>query len=294
MKKSEIENLIKMVIVEQLSNSKALIIESMNVQVVGANYQRIDNLHSLSTHLTNVVISSIVHKMPKDQQDYFKKNGVGFYETIVPDGDYYQGPDSNKGVLNLYISGFTSDTLKEVLESLFIELRKLKISWGIIKKDQSKIYKSQVIRIPITKNENIHSGPPELNLANRNAYHIFHKILQYEGENSFSMDVKELKERIESLSSDKGWVTKHIIPTKEYEPKPPTETDEEWKDDQETEKSDEDPNPHDDIMKGVSNSLNAKMISAGLNEEDLWKRLQRILEICDWAIKNGYDKIVVN
>ena len=288
MKKSDIKNLVRKIIKEQL------ITESMSIYIDGVNYKRLDNLLSICWDLVGRAMKPVMDKLPPDQIEYFKKNGIDYYETITPDGDGYDKPT---GIINFYISGFMTQTVQQIIKNIFNELRKLGIKWGRIKKEQSKAYKSQVIRIPIIKNDNKYSGPPETSFANVNAYQIFHNLLQYEGEHEFSMEAQELKDRIESLKGDKGWVGKHTIaPTDSHAKIPEPELPgDEWKHADDTPPDTDDPshNPHMDIINQIGSGLGARIISMGMNEEDIMRRLNIVWSIADWAVKHGYKKINV-
>ncbi len=268
--------------------------EGMNVGV--ADYEpsrrRMDNLDDLCNHILDSVISPSLSKLPQDQKNYFKKNSIDYYSILSPDGSYHEGPGGSTGVINFYISGFTSQTLQEILDKMSEEFHRLNIELGPVKTESSKAYKSQVIRIPVIKNRNTYEGPPVLDMANVNAYHIFHNILQYEGENEFSMDAEELIQRIDSLSHDKAWVTKHIRPTKVTTPENPPEEGEEWKaenDPLSTEDSDEE-NPHIKIANQIGGGTVYHM---GLSEEDIWKRIVAIYKVAKWAVDHKYKKIYV-
>ena len=260
-----------------------LLNESMNVNVAGANYSRTDRLDSLVSHLLTTVVSPILHKIPEDQQEYFRKNSVGFYNMLVADGSYYSGTDPNKGTINLYTNGIIISVLQNILKSIFAELRKLGVKWGKVKHEQSGAFKSKVIRIPIIKNNSIYSGPPELNMSNRNAMHMFKDVLQFEDHDyTFIIDAKELKERVESIiKHDPSWLKNNTIDTKidNGEPEPdendPTLAADYWKDEEKPKSG------------GVT------VYNMGVDEPYLKERLQAILEIAEWAIKNGHDKIHV-
>ena len=258
------------------------VFEGMSVMVKGYNPKRFDNLNDICNHLLGKIIGPIVNNLPDDQKAYFQKNGVQYYETIVPDGSYYE-KEGPTGIINFYISGFMSQVQQQVVKAIFDELRTLGIKWGAVKKEQSGMYKSEVIRIPVVTNDNFYVGPPDLHYSNQNAYLIFNKILQYEGEHSFTMNAEELKQRIMSLSHDRGWVSKHERPTtgtdysKGEEPKP----------------TDDEENPHDKINQQLGAGLGANIINFGLNEQEIWQRLEQIYELADWATKHGYTEIDV-
>ena len=250
--------------------------ESMNVYVKDTNYDRMDLLPHLANHLLQKIVSPTINKLPDDQKNYFKRNGVGYYDMLVPDGNYYSGTDGNaaKGTLNLYTSGIISASLQNILKGIFEELRKLGVKWGQIKKEKSGVYKnSEVIRIPILSNPSKYSGPPEVNLSNRNAFQIFKEILQFEDDDyTFTMNSQDLKERIESiLNHDPEWMDKNTVDTKIDKPEvDPADT---WKD---------------EPPKG------ATMINVGIDKEYIKQRLEQILEIANWAIQHGKKEITVS
>jgi len=285
MKKSDLRHLIKKLIAEQL------VTESMSVYIQGANYKRLDNLLDICYRLIDLAVTPVVGKMPPDQMDYFRKNGVPYYETLTPDGD---GFDKPTGTINFYIGGFMTQSIQQVMKYIFDELRRAGIKWGPIHREQSKMFNSQVIRIPIVKNDQKYSGPPEMSLSNVNAYQIFHHVLQYEGEHDFSMEAQELKDRIESLRNDKDWVKKFTMKPIDTKMEPELPGDE-WKHADDTKPDEDSPehNPHMDIVNKIGGGLGARLISCGLNEDDIINRLNYIWQIADWAVRHGFKKITV-
>jgi hypothetical protein len=259
-----------------------LLRESMNVMVKGVAYDRnMGDLNDVCNAILDKVLSPILHKLPPDQQAYFQKNGVGFYETIVPDGSYFSGDGGGTGVINFYISGLMSGMKDEVLDNVLGFLTKLGIKYDSPKVEQSGVYKSQVVRIPVTQNPNGGERPPEINLSNVNAYQIFHNVLQYEGEHNFSMPAKDLIQRIVTiLKHDPEWIKKNVI----------NRTDSDWpdaeRDDQEVD------NPHLDIVNQLG-AGGARMIGMGLDEDAIMRRLLEILELAKWAVQKGHTEITV-
>ena len=286
MKKSDLRHLIKKLIAEQL------VTESMSVYVHGANYKRLDNLVDICYRLIDLAVTPVVGKMPPDQMDYFRKNGVPYYETLTPDGN---GFDKPTGTINFYIGGFMTQSIQQVMKYIFDELRRAGIKWGPIRREQSKMFNSQVIRIPIVKNDQKYSGPPEMSLSNVNAYQIFHHVLQYEGEHDFSMEAQELKDRIEALKHDKDWVKKFTMKPFDSHAKEPELPGDEWKHADDTKPDEDSPehNPHMDIVNKIGGGLGARMIGGGLSEDDIINRLNYIWMIADWAVQHGFKKITV-
>ena len=271
--------------------NKTSINESMTVMVKDGNYSDdLSQLTGVCNKLMSGVLSPFLQKLPQDQQNYFRKNGVGFYETIVPDGSYFDphphGPGGygGIGIINVYLSGFTSDSMREITRQIFDNLRKWNIKWKTPKIDQSGMYKiSKVLRIPVVNNPNKSEVAPEMQLSNINSYQIFHNLLQFEGEHNFSMTAKELIERIVTvLKHDPEWIKQNVIrPSDSNWPKAE-------RDDQEID------NPHIDIMKKFGDEMSgARMISGGLDEDRIIERLHQLITLARWAIQHGYSEIDV-
>jgi len=259
--------------------NKRLIKESMDLYVKDANYDKLETLDEIAWKIESP-IWKYLKSLPQDQLRYFEKNKV--QSILTSDGPYY---DSPTGILNFYTVGLTRNAFIGVMKIIFDGLKKLGISYGKVKKENSGTYKSEVIRIPILKNPHsgTYKGPPSLNLTNVNAYQIFHNLLQYEGEHEFHMKAKELIERIQTLiAHDKGWIDKNTI----------NRTDSRWpkaeRDDQDIE------NPHIDVINKLGQNLGgATIIGMGLSSEDIKRKLSGILEVARWAVKNGYEDLYV-
>lgn len=251
-----------------------LLNEGMTIDVAGSNdHQNIRDIYALSARL-EILCYKILESLPQDQQNYYSKNRPR--ELVTPDGN--TDGNESKGIINLYYSGYTRDTLKKMLRTIMQELKKLNVKHGKFKVEKSGMFKYQVVRIPILDIGHIYNGPPEIHFSNRNAIHILKNILQFEPDDStesgFSFSAKELKERIEAiLSGDPDWVKDNII------------------------------HPHDSSMPDKEQDLNKdhipnnntkgpRMISFGLDDSEIKERLHRLLELANWAIKHGKDDIV--
>ena len=258
-----------------------LLAEGMSLYVKDADYTKFDTLWDLSLHLQRLAYG-ILDKLPSDQQAYFSKNRPSELLTI----DGVDDMDSKSGTLNLYYSGYTMNTLKAILKVVLEELKKLNIPHGRLKMEQSRAYQYKVIRIPILNITQEYKGAPELNMSNRNAYHVFKNILQYEPTDEsgslFEFDAHDLKQRIEIiLKHDPEWIQKHQI----------NKTDSDWPE-AERETPQDFENPHDIINQDIADQLGgARIINMGLNSEEIKNRLYKIWEIADWAIKHGKTKL---
>lgn len=259
--------------------AKFLMRESMDLSIEDADYTRHDNMWDLSVHLKGFIYK-ILQNLPPDQIAYYDKNRPS--ELLVPDGTVMR---EKKGTLNLYYSGYTLNTLKEILKVIFAELKRLNVEFGSVKMEQSRTFKYKVIRIPILNIKSEYSGAPQLNMSNRNAYHIFKNVLQFEPDDdsgsSFSFTANELKDRIELiLKHDPDWVDSNKI----------NKTDSAWPKAERDVPQDFD-NPHDMVSKDIFKG--ARVIGGGLSGDDIKERLYEILEIAEWAIKHNKQKMYV-
>lgn len=257
--------------------------ESMSVHIKDADYTKYDTLWDLSSHLQRIAYA-ILEKLPPDQKQYFQRNRPAELLTI----DGLDDMDSKTGILNLYYSGYTQNTLETILKEVKDELKKLNIKHGEFKLEQSNMYKYKVIRIPILGIDNKYEGAPTLNMSNRNAFHIFKNVLQFEPDDdhgaSFSVDANELKQRVESiLKHDPIWVDTNQIDKK----------DSDWPSAERGDPQNFD-NPHDVDLDDTDNARGARMIGMGLDSSQIKERLYELLKISEWAIKHGKTELYVS
>lgn len=280
MKQSDIKHLVKESLREAFYQKK-VINESMSLYIKGANYDRLEDMHEIGWKVAGP-IWQFLEKLPKDQLDYFMKNRTA--ELLTPDGDDYFKPT---GILNLYTAGLTRQALIGTMKIIFDGLKKLRVTYGKVKTEQSGTWKSGVIRIPILSNPHhgTYKGPPDLQMAQNNAYNIFHNVLQYEGTHDFHFKAREVIERIESLAHDQGWVDKNII-------KP---SDSDWPEaERDTEVEPDEENPHDDVIKQVGAGLGgARMIGGGQSADTIRYRLREVWVVAKWAIDHGFEDLYV-
>ena len=277
--KLDIKSVVKESFRKAFFTPKHLLVETMDVYIKGANYERLDTLGPLSWKLAGP-IWRYTEILPQDQLAYFQKNRAPI--ILTPDGNDYFKPT---GTLNFYTAGFTKQSIRFALKSIFTSLKQLGFAWGKTRREQSATYNSQVIRIPILTNPHIgkYRGPPPLNFSNVNAYQIFHNVLQYPGEHEFHMKAKELMERIESLTHDKSWIDKNKInPTdSNLGNKPFDNPDIE--------------NPHLDVVNQIGKELgnSTRIIGGGLSADDIRKRVGLIWDVAKWADDHGFEDIYV-
>lgn len=242
---------------------KSLINESMTLYVDGLNYDKNDTLLDLTFKLERIV-SAIIERLPEDQKEYFRKNRPP--EVVTPDGE---DTFKSTGIINIYYSGYTKSTFEQIVKGCIDELKRLGVKVGTPKLEQSSMFNMQVLRLPVLENSNDanHLPPITLQLSNRNAYQIFHNILQFEPQdyNSyFEFTVDELENAVNAvLHHDKDWMTKNQI--KSYDSK-----------------NDEPPN-----------YSGPRIIDMGVDENYIKEKLKQILQITDWAKKHNKTKLYV-
>lgn len=251
--------------------------ESMTLYYKGWEHsdKRLDNILELSSHLQGLLYQYL-EKLPDDQQAYFSKNRPA--DLLTTDGS--ADIDSPTGILNLYISGYTMETQKQFLKIVVTELRKLGIKYGEFKLEKSNAYAYNVIRIPILENNTVYSGPPEINLSNRNFYHILHDILQFEPDDDsnsgFAFTVTELKNRINAvLKHDPDWVNqnqiRHDIP--------------------DAEKTSTEVNPYDKMYKDMFSG--AHIIQSNFESSQMFRILKILLKYCEWCEQHNVTDLYV-
>lgn len=270
--------------VDMMENTGTLTLESMTMSYVsnesdGERMGRLDTLLGLSGHLESLLYR-IIYTLPSDQIAYFRKNRKPY--LLIPDGD--ADIFSPTGVLNLYYAGYTKSTLELLLRAIFAELKKRNITCAAPKIEDSKSYNCKVVRLNITSNNYKHEGPDDINLSNRNFYHILKSILGFEPDDSsgssFSFTVKELKDKINLvIKHDVDWISKNQI-----------------KNIPDAEKGDDDveeENPHSAILKHTFDLLGPTHHISELDKNRIMDILNRLLKYCIWCEKHGYKNLHV-
>jgi hypothetical protein len=167
---------------------KELITESMTLFVAGEDYEDKgnDEMLGVSFKLSRKAIDPIYSTLSDADKKYFDDNRPT--EILVPDGgDEFK----ETGQFNFYTSGFKPDTIKKIIDAIKYYAKEYNLTLGTIRgPEQSKMYKNQVMRIPVLNNGNVGktTSAPELNLSNDNMVLIFNKVLGYKDFNSSDGD----------------------------------------------------------------------------------------------------------
>lgn len=237
-----------------------LLYESVDVRVKDAKYENpMETVGDLSWYL-NSKLGQILQSMTPEQRDYFYKNKPP--EFVMADGPSDGQEDSyfmNKGILNIYLRGIPTEYHQKIKDAALYFLKDANVDHGAIITNTSKAFGGDTIRITINQMPKSVNNPPELNMSNGNAAHIFNNVLnldQYDVGYGYVIPARELLMKIEMYNTELADMDARL----------PTNT---------------------------VGSGGAKMISFGLDGDQIRYRLEKIRNIALWAIENDYDTIQV-
>lgn len=239
-------------------------------------------------------------------------NNFFMADNISPDGD--TGFHASTGVMNFYLDPKSSPTDIEGLKVRIMQVAKelnVEGELGQVENWESKIqeereilrqlqndpdashenieYRSiritglphesapRVIRLNITKNNNKRDVfPPEVNMANDNAFYIFNTILQYDKDlwEGVSLNAVELKKRCQ-----------YFLGETEFKKSNPDKID------IAREKVKDAFNGRGGDLNERADLLSGKHALSTYQDDKVRSQLDRIIKLCDWAIKNGYNQL---
>ena len=237
-----------------------LFAESMDVMVSDYTYpEKIGTLGDISHYLERRLYP-LIEKFSSEEMDNWKKNRPMELVTSDGDSDYF----GESGTLNFYTNGIPEEKIDNFIAAIKYNLDESKIKYGSFKKEShlpsSEFSGTRVVRIPILQSLKKHEDqPPELNLANANAYLIFSDLLGYKGQDGFySVPARDVIVRIDS------YLKKIDIQRVAREPS---------------------------VEKGEKG---ATLIDAGYSEEQIERKLDQIRKIAKWAIDHDYENLHVS
>ena len=238
----------------------------MTLSVEGENYEGKDNdeMLGMSFTLSRKIIDPIYSKLSDDDKKYFDTNRP--MEILVPDGgDEFK----ETGQFNFYTSGFKPDTIKKIIDAIKYYAKEYNLTLGSIRgPEQSKMYKGQVIRIPVLNNGNVGktTSAPELNLSNVNMVLIFNKVLGYkdfsssDGDTFNSADlITRVNTVLDNAEKDEEYLYRVARPAS--------------------------------IDSGPSK---VTMITGGADPEYIIEKLRAIKNVCEYAIEHGRQNVSVS
>lgn len=258
---------------------RKIVTASLSTHVKGFPYQEFPDLSDLLS-----VSYATLNGFAKELQSFMsEKEFEGFwkgYMTITPDGDYH---DKKEGIMNLYLNGAKPEHVQKIIAAAIQELnRQIGVKASFIRSDDIKNGVPRVARIKVsTESVGSDKMPPEINMANDNAFFIFQRILGYQQNlwEDGEFDATELKTRIEYFLGENSFdkndpkaIEQHRNKVNDgFRGKIPEDI---------TGKQDD-----------FGDFLSGKLGMSSYDDDMIRHRLQELLNICKWALDHGYKTI---
>jgi hypothetical protein len=218
--------------------------------------------------------SKLYEWMDNREISYLKEFGVLVprSETITMDG--VSGMDDPTGTINFYVDGIKEETYIRILGLIKKYLRENGIEIGKVRKERSYMFDSEVLRIPIIKNQSFEADrPPEISLANNNMFFIFRDVLGIDKDlwkdNTF--DAKELLDRINYFEGETR------LPEGAHAGKPFIKM-----------------SPKDLTNPENLDFLSGRQGASNYDESKVREILSMIKELCQWALDHGYKTLYLS
>ena len=202
-------------------------------------------------------VLDVIHKLwsKMNLSRWWKEGGRDWIvpDTLAPDGYSALEP---KGTINVYVGLSKLGDSQELSEQFVNDVRQwieeMDIQTNVRGPEISNDNGKTVYRIDIEVPQPEEQGPPEIQLSNRNAHEIFGNVLDIHDYEYGSIDATDLILKIDAYINDIDVKAGTVEPRDE---------------------------------KGEGG---ARIIDPGMNEEEVWERLNRIKAVAEWAIENGY------
>jgi len=224
-----------------------------------------DTIYKLSWTLMSKVFYEWMPEWEKNRwAEFHQMSGM---DMITIDGFE---TDTPTGTINFYLDGsIQEDRLPYYLNKIREYLDSVNIKYDEFRREKSNMYDFDVIRIPITDNPHGEIGrqeePPEINMANNNAYFIFRDVLGIKDDLwGLEIPAVDLKRRIEYFESED-----HLPEGSEVGQDSSISF---------NDLSDE-------------NFMSGRAGRSRYNEGKVRNMLDHIKNLCDWAISRGYKTI---
>lgn len=234
--------------------SVIVVSESITFSVADAENPPLDVLDTI--HVLNRYLYKFLQKnlTPEQMEEYQNKRVI---DILSPDGfDAFE----KEGIINFYTQGIPDEFKDKIITMLkyYIGESNAEVS-GEVKKDVSRLYNSEVYRIPIK----VHDFPeekvaPELNLSNGNARVLICDILNYPSDmmDGGSVSIAELMMKVGMIKDNDYIINKNVRPEK---------------------------------VSGGNGS--ATFIDSGLSKEQIKRYLDHLEKLTEWGQKNHYSTI---
>lgn len=233
--------------------------------------------------------------MDKDDKDYFSEFNVSVPTSDIITIDGNSDAFDTTGVINFYTSGINPSRVSAIINKILEFLTQSNIKVGKLKEEKSGLFDSQVVRIPVLNNpkgqeELARDKPPEINMANNNAFFIFNTILKYDRDlwDDGSFDANELLKRITYFEGEEKLQEGQYAGQSAIITKMPSIDKQEQGQDQ-----DQDNDQWKKEGPSFEDMLNGKNAISNYDEATIRSKLEGLKKVCEWAIKNGYQELYV-
>jgi len=247
------------------------------------------NILSLSQKL-----SSLLFNVWMDDEDkgYFREFNVSVPSSYTITVDGSSDAFDTTGIISFYTSGINPSKVQSIITKMLEFLSQNDIKIGTVKEEKSKMFDSQVIRIPILSNpkgeaELERDKPPEIQMANNNAFFIFNTILKYNRDlwEDSHFDANELLQRIKYFEGEEKLQEGQYAGQSAIITKMPLNKGQGQEANTDQWKNEEGP-AFGDMMSG-------KNAISNYDEQKVRSKLDGLKKVCEWAIKNGYKELYV-
>lgn len=228
-----------------------------------------DNIHSLSWNLSTMLFNKWLDNY--DKAYFAEHHQVPSSDTITIDGF---DVDALVGTINFYIEGIPSQKVQDILNNIRQYLETNGVRLGKFVQNTSRMYKVPVVRIPILENKKGEQAmnedkPPELNMANGNAFFIFNTVLKYDKDlwDDGSFDPNEVIRRINYFEGETA------LPEGSHAGQGAIQI------------------SFEDLQN--ADFIGGRSGQSTYTESDVRYRLNQIKQFCQWAVDHGYSEIYV-
>lgn len=260
---------------------------SLTLYIKDFNFQDdFSNILSLSQKLSNLLFDVW---MDNEDKGYFREFNVSVPSSYTITIDGSSDAFDTTGIINFYTSGINPSKVQPTITKILEFLSQNNIKVGTVKEEKSKMFDSQVIRIPILSNpkgeeELKRDKPPEIQMANNNAFFIFNTILKYNRDlwEDSHFDANELLQRIKYFEGEEKLQEGQYAGQSAIITKMPSNQEQEADIDQWKK---EEPS--------FGDMLSGKNAISNYDEQTVRSKLDGLKKVCEWAIKNGYKELYV-
>jgi len=219
-----------------------------------------ETIYDLSNYLSNFIRykTDFINQLTDFEKAYWNKNGVAGSDFITIDG---LDMDSPVGTINVYLASLP-ERMQSILQKYLSNILSNEgFKFHLKGIDDSKMFKSKVMRIQIDHNPFTNQKtdlPPELNMANMNAEIVLGKILGYDlSEGHLEIPVFDITNKLNNVT-DQSIEQNERVTNRDWAPG------------------------------------KVQIISPGYSKDKIKYILNKLKEIAQWAINHDYKRLDIS